>query len=144
MLQAEIHSLLVSVEKGKFGASTLSHKIWYRKQTIEPKWLILVYFFFSEDSLHPLIPLLNPRIIRSMPFRFYWATCMRGRKLESTCPTFYLKFAIQLRKYSEYFFSSVAIRCLSTYTRIFIPPPPPPTQVVICTACAFPIFREKG
>ena len=42
------YSALVKVEKGKFWASTLSHKMCLRKQTTEPKLLILVSFFSGE------------------------------------------------------------------------------------------------
>ena len=37
-------------EKGKFWASTLFHKMCPRKQTTEPKLLILISFFSGEDT----------------------------------------------------------------------------------------------
>ena len=48
--QNGIHSALILAEKGKFGASTLSHKMCPRKQTTGPKWLILVSFLSGEDN----------------------------------------------------------------------------------------------
>ena len=46
-----IHSGLVQAEKGKVWNSTLPHKMCPRKQTTEPKLLILVSFF-SEDTYY--------------------------------------------------------------------------------------------
>ena len=42
------HSALVQAEREKIGASTLPHQMCPRKQTTEPKWLILVSFFLGE------------------------------------------------------------------------------------------------
>ena len=46
--QNGIYSALVQAEKGTFWALTLSHKMCPRKQTTEPKLLIVVSFFSGE------------------------------------------------------------------------------------------------
>ena len=75
----DIHSRLVWAEKGTFGASTLSRKMCHRKQTTEPKLLILVSFSL-EKIPHPLVPvsqLLHPHYGKyAVPF--YWATLYEG------------------------------------------------------------------
>ena len=43
-----IYSAQVQAKKGNFWASTLSHKMCPRKQTTEPKLVILVSFFSGE------------------------------------------------------------------------------------------------
>ena len=44
------HSFKPKREKGNFWVLTLSHKMHSRKQTTEPKLLILVSFFSGEDT----------------------------------------------------------------------------------------------
>ena len=68
--QNDIHSCLAQAEKGKVSASTLSHKMCPRKQTTEPKWLILICIFFSQKITHPLIPLLHLHIIGKFAVSF--------------------------------------------------------------------------
>ena len=46
----DIHSCIVSVEKEKCGTSTLSHKMCPRKQTTEPKSLILETLLSGDTS----------------------------------------------------------------------------------------------
>ena len=60
--QNDIHSSLVLAEKGKLWTSTLSHKMCPRKQTTEPKLLILVSFFSEEDTSSMQHPRLEVRI----------------------------------------------------------------------------------
>ena len=53
-----IHLRLVSAEKEKYEALTLPRKMCPRKQTTEPKLLILVSFCSGEVSPYTLIPII--------------------------------------------------------------------------------------
>ena len=69
-----IYSALVEAEKGKLWALTLPHKMCPRKQTTEPKLLILVSFFSGEvpsytDTSYCIHILWE--VSRSV---FFWAT----------------------------------------------------------------------
>ena len=57
-----LHSALVLAKNWPFWASTLSHIMCARKQTAEPKLLILVSVFSGEVTLY----------INCMPFRFFF------------------------------------------------------------------------
>ena len=78
----DIHSRLVQAEKGKVWASTLSHKMCHKKQTTEPKLLILVSFW---------------EVCR---FVFYWATLYdHGMDLNDTQPDTDIRRLIMGTKY---------------------------------------------
>ena len=68
--QNDIHSHLVLSEKENFWALTLSHKMCPRKQTTEPKLLILVSIFLRSYLIH-WYQLLHPHILGSMLFHVY-------------------------------------------------------------------------
>ena len=72
-----IYSALVKAEKGQFATLTLSHKMWARKQTTEPKLVILVSFFSGEvtsytDTSYSIYTYTC--IVGSIRFPFFWAT----------------------------------------------------------------------
>ena len=72
----EFHSRLVLAEKGTFEAWTLPHKMCPRKQTTEPKLVILVYFFSGEvtsytDTNYCILIML--KVCRSV---FYGPPCI--------------------------------------------------------------------
>ena len=70
-----INSLLVYAEKGKFWVLTMSHKMCPRKQTTEPKLVILVSFCSGEVTSYTGTSLiLHLHIVGSMPLHFFWAT----------------------------------------------------------------------
>ena len=71
-----IHSRLVLAEKGKFEASTLLHKMFPRKQTTDPKLMILVSFFSGEVTSYTDTNYCIPIMLEVCRSVFYGPPCI--------------------------------------------------------------------